>query len=573
MQTYRNPDIQELPLSAPYFRRKAESFLEANGLRLESLDVYYTIQDADGEILAGAGLQADVIKGLAVAAEARSEGLALPLLSHVVSAAAARGVTNLKVFTKPEHRALFESLGFRLLASAPEAVLLENGRGLEQYCRYLAGLRKPGRTGVVVMNANPFTQGHRYLLEQAAARTDHLVVIPVREDVSLFSYAERVQMLRAGAPPSVVVAEGSGYQISALTFPTYFLKDLSTAAETQMRLDLDLFARHIAPALGAVERFAGSEPLDALTGRYNRLMQELLPARGIAFTELPRLEDAAGPVSASRVRSALAAGRCPEAEALTPATTHPFLLACLACEALQKELDTPGKPGLVGPDACGAHRDMDYGMMQRSVGVLRPFFVRMAQAQDTAELRRTGIEAEAAMLASSGGVNTHRGAIFALGLAVFAHSRRAAKPLQETLTAAAAELCAEAPRRPDTHGAQAVASYGVRGAREMALGGYRELFGRWLPFYRSVKAEPQGCLRTLLLIMSELDDTCILHRAGPARAQAVKREAGELALHFGEEALSRLCAAYAAEGISPGGAADMLALTIFIDTITSLNNS
>ena len=196
MNTYEiTKDIVEVPLSSPFFRDKIKRFLEANGLRMESLDSYYVMEDAAGSIVAGAGIAGDVLKCLAVAPEVRSEGLLVPLVSRIMSEHAR---PSFKVFTKPEYQAVFESLGFRLLASAPLAVLLEKGHGLEDYCAYLRSFRRPGRNGVVVMNANPFTLGHQYLLQQAASQVDHLFVIPVKEDVSAFPYSERRAMICAG---------------------------------------------------------------------------------------------------------------------------------------------------------------------------------------------------------------------------------------------------------------------------------------------------------------------------------------------------------------------------------------
>ena len=132
--------IQELPLSVPFFHNQVEAFLRESGLRMEEFDHYYACTSPDGAILAGAGIKADIIKCVAVAPSARSEGLMLPLLSRVVSDAAAKGILNLKVFTKPENREIFESIGFKVLASAPKAILMENGRGLEKYCEYLSGI-------------------------------------------------------------------------------------------------------------------------------------------------------------------------------------------------------------------------------------------------------------------------------------------------------------------------------------------------------------------------------------------------------------------------------------------------
>ena len=540
MEPFERIDIQELPLSVPSFRHQVEDFLGSNGLRLGEVDLYRAVLSDDGAILAGGGLQRDIIKCLAVSPAARSLGLSVPLISSLLSVAAEQGYTNAKVFTKPENLAMFESLGFKLLASAPKAILMENGRGLEDYCAYL---RQHQANGVIVMNANPFTLGHRYLVEQAGHK-EKLVIIPVKEDASRFPYGERVEMVRKGSGDLAEVVEGSDYQISAATFPTYFLKDLSDAAETQMRLDIDLFGRHIAPALGATVRFVGSEPTDALTARYNALMQEMLPAYGVRVVEIPRLTDAEGPVSASRVRKALDEGQFPKA--LTPASSWPFLMAELAERALRIELDTPMKPGLVGPDSVGAHRDMDYSTMQKGIAAIRPFFARMAVAGDAEELRQLGIDAERAMMTATGGVNTHRGAIFALGLALNAGGDSA------RMARLAAQIC----------GANR-----TLGARQMALGGYRDLFDTWLPFYQSVKADDFGLQKTLLQIMSTLDDTCVIHRVGYDRARQVKADAKALLGAFSPEGLQEMNRLYAADRVSPGGAADMLALTIFMDSI------
>ena len=570
-----NGSIQELPLSLPFFRKEVEAFLRENGLRTEELDHYYACTSPDGSILAGAGIKADIIKCVAVAPSARSEGFMLPLLSRVVSDAAAKGVLNLKVFTKPENQEIFESIGFKVLASAPKAILMENGRGLEKYCEYLYCQRKPNarKCGVIVMNANPFTLGHKYLIDKALEQVDHLFVIPVKEDASAFPYSERLAMIRsANASPAhadsrITVLEGSDYCISAATFPTYFLKDLSDAAETQMTLDIDLFERHIMPALGATVRFVGSEPLDPLTARYNALMHNAVV--------IPRLEA----ISASRVRAAIEAGDYASAAALCPSTTHPYLLAALAERALMMELDTPMKPGLVGPDGPGAHKDMDYDTMLRGIKALRPFWSRMAMASGPDELRELGIEAEKAMLSATGGVNTHRGAIFALGMAVNAAGRRTEtidneQVMQNALCEIAQGILRNYLNDNKLHST-------LVGARRIALTGYRELFTDWLPYYRKAMKDTLSSAslrdpiranapervsftalqKTLLRIMSTLDDTCVIKRVGHDRAQEVKREAAHA------DALKALCSRYAQEGISPGGAADMLALTIFFDSI------
>lgn len=552
MDIYEEKQIQELPLSVPLFRKKVESFLKTNGLRLEKVNLYMAIQDADENILAGGGLDGDTIKCIAVSEKARSGGLAVPLISRLISVAAQQGHTNVKVFTKPENTAIFDSLGFTVIGRAPKAVLMENGRGL---AAYLSGFPvKPGMMdGVIIMNANPFTIGHKYLIEKAAGQVDHLFVIVVKEDVSRFPYADRLAMTKAACADfsNVTVCEGSDYQISAATFPTYFLKELSDASETQMRLDLDIFARHIAPALGATVRFVGSEPQDALTARYNAIMKEVLPAAGVQVVELPRLcyselgEES--PVSASAVRKGLD-GFDGGFWHLLPETSLPYVLAEAAVTALRQELDTTPKPGLVDKEGNGAHRDMDYALMIRSIEALRPWFVRIA-AHD-GDLVSLGLEAEAAMLAATNNVNTHKGALFCLGLVLSATGKEGI-PVRARIAEIASSI-------PET--GRSKERKGVKGALAMARDGYKELFDKWLPELRT-----NGPLPTLMLIMATLDDTNILHRGGSEALAYVKARATEIyengrigieneIREFGRELKDR--------NLSPGGAADMLALTM-----------
>ena len=579
-----------MPLSVPYFRRKVEDFLGRNELRLEDVDVYLTILDSDGEILAGGGLKGDVIKCVAVSGTARSLGLSVPLFSRLISIASERGITNVKVFTKPGNESVFESLGFHTIASAPKAILMENGRGLESYLEYLGKHRRSGRNGAVVMNANPFTNGHQYLVMDSSRMVDNLYVIPVKEDVSRFPYLERRQMMVSGCNGLAEVLEGSAYQVSSATFPTYFLKDLSEASETQMRLDLDLFGRHIAPALGVTVRFAGSEPADPLTARYNELMREILPGYGIAFCETERLCDDENPlstphvhhahvngdppdiaaigVSASRVRKALDEGRLPWH--LVPSGTWPYLVAEAMSRSMKMELDAPLKPGLVDQERNGAHTDMDYSLMKGSIDVIRRSFTSHSNETDLVGL---GLAVEKDVLEYTGGVNTYRGAIFCQLTMAKAFLDLISRPetdhemLPELLPEAISKLAAQVKPSVTSNGGRAVKEYGVKGALAMALDGYKELFGSWLPYYRSVKGEEWGLQKTLLLIMSSLDDTCIIHRAGYPRAQEVKAQSSALLEDFSPEGLKAMDEVFLRERISPGGCADMLALTIFADNL------
>ncbi|MBR1793634.1 MAG: [Bacteroidales bacterium] len=600
---YTEYEIREVPLRVPRYRKQVEDFLHQNGLRLDEVDYYAGVYSLDGdEMLAGGGLSGNIIKCIAIAGNQRSEGLSNRLVSHLISMARCRGYNNIKIFTKPENRAIFESLSFRLLAEAPKAILMETGTGgLDTYIDYLRKqsnqFEEYGKrmthpyTGVVVMNANPFTNGHRYLLRQASMQVDTLYVIVVKEDCSLFSYTERKAMIEAGTRDlqNIKVLEGSDYAISATTFPTYFLKQLSDASETQMMLDLDLFARHIATALGATIRFVGSEPSDPLTARYNELMKQQLYPK-IEVVEIKRMENPMGPISASNVRAQMQKGNT---RMLlmdeVPKTTRPYIIAHMASQALRQELDCTPKPGLVDQCDSGAHTDMDYGLMNISIKALHPYFVKLALLGDSPtlpsfeEIQSIGIEAEKAMLQATGGINTHKGALFSMGLAVVATGRvlrstdssmdspveidegNVINIFQTTLKGLAA-LFSPA---EDTHGGQVVKTYHAKGALATAQEGYPLLFSDWLPFYHSHRNDEFVLHKTLLLIMSQIEDTNILYRTNTETAQHVKYESDKLLNDFSIEGINLMNQAFIGQNISPGGAADMLALTIFIHDMVS----
>jgi cytidyltransferase-like protein len=626
-------EIQTLNPTTPRQRQRIEAFLKRNSLRFDDMHYYAAITDDDGEMIAGGGLKGNVIKCVAVDDAHKGEAIANTLISHLIAHANEEGHSNVMLFTKPKNRQLFESLSFRLLAEAPEAVLMETGiGGLNNMVEQLKKIKEEGEVckennqeckkeektnlnittpqhlnpstpqplttttplrGVVVMNCNPFTLGHRYLIEQAAKQVERLFVMVVREDCSLFSYAERKAMVEQGVAhlKNVTVIDGSEYAISQATFPTYFLKRLDDAADTQMLLDLDLFRRHIAPALGATVRFVGTEPTDRLTRRYNQLMHEVLAD----VREIVRLEKEGNAVSASRVRKAMEQGDMSTIKQLVPPTTLPYIIAHLATQALQAELDTTPKPGLVDKDNNGAHRDMDYALMQRSIDTLHPYFVKLAllgcaDALPThTSIRDIGIEAEKAMLSATNGVNTHKGALFSMGLAVVAAAHEERKiaaneeqilkernggedvlvSLQTTIKALAASF----PDTSGTHGSKAkLLSKGttaIKGALDNAREGYEMLFAEWLPFYIERRKEHDAYTphKTLLRIMCDLDDTNVIYRTDLATAEEVKQEARALLDSFSKAALKDMDRRYTARNISPGGAADMLSLTIFIGSI------
>lgn len=259
-------------------------------------------------------------------------------------------------------------------------------------------------------------------------------------------------------------------------------------------------------------------------------------------------------------------------------------LADLAVDALIDEADLSPKPALVDRRGNGAHTDLHLGLMHASALALWPAFKEMAEAalnigEVGLPLReaigRIGREGEQAMLATTNGVNTHRGAIWALGLLVTA---AALQPKSVALCAARLALLDDryAPK-PLSHGAQVAQRYGARGAREEAQLGFPSVLQRGLPQLHKSRASGHGeqnaRLDALLAIMTELADTCVLYRAGEQGLQAMQSgaqavlDAGGSASLSGRRRLHELDQQLIALNASPGGAADLLAATLLLDRI------
>lgn len=319
----------------PRRREAVDLFLHQHQLSLEA-DCERVIVAEDQRCIVGCGAIAGcVLKCIAVDPSLQGEGLSLKLLTELMTLAYELGRSELFLFTKPDNAALFSSAGFWPIARAgDQAVLMENSRErLARYCRQLTMYRQPGeKIGAIVMNANPFTLGHRWLVEQAARQCDWLHLFVVKEDASFFSYQDRVALIEQGIAgiANVTLHPGSAYLISRATFPGYFLKDKGVVDDCHCQIDLQLFREHLAPALQITHRFVGSEPLCSLTRNYNLRMKELLEAPGetpaIQVVELERVEKDGAPISASRVRKLYKERQWSAIAPLVPPGTLSFLM-------------------------------------------------------------------------------------------------------------------------------------------------------------------------------------------------------------------------------------------------------
>ncbi len=220
--------------------------------------------------------------------------------------------------------------------------------------------------GAIVANCNPLTLGHMHLIETAAAEVDVLHVFVLAAEQDFMPARDRLTLVREACAelPNVVVHSGGDYLLSPATFPTYFHKDQATGLKANCRLDVELFAQRVAPALGITRRFVGTEPTCAVTRQYNECVQEFLPKAGIEVVEVPRLEaqdDPDGmkpaseaplaaqdgarscePISASTVRALTAQGNWQAIARLVPACTLEYLARRFDWECANNRDDIAG---------------------------------------------------------------------------------------------------------------------------------------------------------------------------------------------------------------------------------------
>ncbi|MDB1126150.1 [citrate (pro-3S)-lyase] ligase [Vibrio sp. kj40-1] len=327
---------------------RVSSFLNQMGLGVDADVEIFVVALQNETVVAAGGLAGNTLKSIAVDDAYQGHGLSIQLLTKLITYAYDIGRYNLFIFTKPENYQMFHKAGFYKLTSVKDrVVLLENSKSrLVNYCHKLALHKRTGdKIGSIVMNANPFTFGHRYLVEKASKQCDWLHLFVVKEDRSFFTYEDRLNMIKEGVKdfPNVIIHPGSDYIISRATFPSYFLKDDGVINYCHTAVDLQLFRGYIAPALGITHRFVGTEPICTVTRFYNQQMHQwlttpTLECDPVNLVEFPRCEKEQQPVSASLVRHLLFNNQWDDVQKLVPSTTLNYLKNLFSGESEVYEL-------------------------------------------------------------------------------------------------------------------------------------------------------------------------------------------------------------------------------------------
>ena len=320
--------------------RQIDALLQKEGISRDgNLDYMCAMRDGHDEIIATGSCFGSTLRCFAVSSEHQGEGLLNEIISHLMDVQYSRGNMHLFLYTKVNSSRFFGDLGFYEIARVDGTlVFMENRRtGFPGYLKALEKTKKDGVSAALVMNANPFTLGHQYLVETAAARCDTLHLFVLSEDASLVPFSVRKRLVQEGTAhiPNVVLHDSGPYIISSATFPSYFLKDEAAVIDGHARLDLAVFKR-IAQALNVTERFVGEEPTSQVTGLYNTIMAQELPKVGIACRIIPRKEADGKAISASTVRVALQNGDWKALEALVPSTTLQYFTSPEAAPVLER---------------------------------------------------------------------------------------------------------------------------------------------------------------------------------------------------------------------------------------------
>jgi [citrate (pro-3S)-lyase] ligase len=275
-------------------------------------DIDYTVVIRNNnKIVATCSKSKDILKGFAVDDSIQGEGITNLLVKSIQDRLFQEGIFHSFIFTKPIYEITFKSLGYKLIAKTDKVILLEYGfSGIEKTLEKMKNKYNIDDTTpktAIVMNCNPFTLGHRYLIEKASEISEKVLIFIVEEDKSLFPFKARYEIVKKGVEDltNVTVIPGGKYIISSATFPAYFLREESEFLSAYTRLDATIFAQYFCKKFNITKRLLGEEPYCPITKVYNDNLMAILGEYGVKVEILPRkyIETEENYISASKVRN------------------------------------------------------------------------------------------------------------------------------------------------------------------------------------------------------------------------------------------------------------------------------
>lgn len=321
---------------------EVKEFLIKYNLDLDK-DVDYTLViKKDNNIKGTCSKSKSVLKCFAISEELRGEGLSEKLITSLNDRLFEEGIYHSFIFTKPENTAIFTGLGYTVVAEVDKVTLLENGiYNINKYLDKLAtkyDLNSEKHRAAIVMNCNPFTLGHRYLIEEASKKAEEVLVFIVEEEKSLFPFKVRYNLVKEGVKDliNVKVIEGGEYIISSATFPSYFLRKEDEVLKAYTKLDGTIFAKYFCERFNIKKRFVGDEPYCKVTRAYNESLKEIFEKYNRELIIIDRKGDSNSKISASKVRELIKNDKLEETRDIVPKVTFEFLNSSEGREIAEK---------------------------------------------------------------------------------------------------------------------------------------------------------------------------------------------------------------------------------------------
>lgn len=297
----------------------------------ENIDTTFAKYEGE-KLVASASIYKNIIKCVAIDDAFKGGSVFNSLMTDILNEIHEKNYDKAFVYTKPTYENSFASIGFNKIEEVgSDLVFMERANhGFASYLKMLENEKVSGSNiGAVVLNANPFTLGHRHLIEYGLKNADYLHIFVVSEDESYFNTEDRYKMVDLGTRDleNISLHKTDNYLISSATFPSYFLDEDKSVTKIQASLDAKIFKNHIAKVLGIKKRFVGEEKTDETTNIYNQTMREIFNdgENKIELIEIPRKKSCEQTISASTVRAYLESGEIEKIKNLVPETTYNYI--------------------------------------------------------------------------------------------------------------------------------------------------------------------------------------------------------------------------------------------------------
>lgn len=304
------------------------NFLNEYDLDYE-LDIDYSILVYYHEkLIATSSLSNNVMKCFLVATDFIGQNVTNLMFSHLVNVLMQKGISHYFVFTTPRNETVFKSFNMKVLVKTMNTVLLEGGDTIHNV---LGNLKKEynindHKKSCVIINANPMTLGHMYLIETAAKESEEVLVFVVSEDLSSFPFSDRLEIIKEACKSlsNVTVLPTLSYLVSKITFPKYFLKEDQLIQDEQTLVDVMIYKEYYTKIFNIKKRYLGEEPLSYNTSKYNKVLSDYLNG-GIKIIE--RKKSGSKVISASLVRKLIKANKISQIKKYVPKATYDYLLS------------------------------------------------------------------------------------------------------------------------------------------------------------------------------------------------------------------------------------------------------